>query len=150
MEEIELRPLVGAGPVLLGAPREEVHRALGSPQRSFRKTPTSVHATDLWFDGRLQVFYAGMEPYAEFIEFSAGGAPRPVAFGVRVLEVPAVEVVERLTERAQYDAKDPEIGYSYVFPALELSLWRPDMEPPEGLTFQTVGIGVRGYYSGGA
>lgn len=147
MQTLEVCPLVGVGPVLLGASREEVIHAFGPPQESYRKTPTSPHATDAWFDGQLQVFYAGNHPRIEFIEVSAGRLLEPVAFGVKVLGAPAVEVVGLLTQHADFDVHDPELGYSYTFPALELSLWRPYVEPPEGLTFQSVGIGVAGYYS---
>jgi hypothetical protein len=39
----------------------------------------------------------------------------------------------------------------YVFLALDLALWRPTLpegtHDPEGRTFNTVGVGVRGYFA---
>ena len=68
---------------------------------------------------------------------------------VTVLEIAPAEAVTTVAAHAPFDPDDPELGHSYVFKALDLSLWRPvdDEDEPEGRTFMTVGIGRRGYYS---
>ena len=58
-------------------------------------------------------------------------------------EMPADELVAFITRLAAFDSSDFELGYSYIFPNLELSVWRPDKEQPY---FSTIGIGCRGYY----
>ena len=60
----------------------------------------------------------------------------------------AEQVVQHITQQASFDADDPELGYSYIFPALDLSLWRPDLpeDNPGSQYFATIGIGKAGYY----
>lgn len=45
------------------------------------------------------------------------------------------------------DTTDPELGYSYTFPKLELSFWRPDNDDEETPYCATVGLGRAGYYA---
>ena len=54
--------------------------------------------------------------------------------------------------KTDYDRKDSEVPFSFVFSELELSFWRPTIPEDEfdedGRFFETVGIGVKGYYTG--
>lgn len=65
---------------------------------------------------------------------------------LNIFTTPACDVVDKLTKNYNYSKRDPEIPYSYIFPEIQLSLWRPVIEGEEGKYFQTVGIGVKGYY----
>jgi hypothetical protein len=51
---------------------------------------------------------------------------------------------------AAYDPTEPELGHAYIFPDLDLSLWRPVLpESPEDLEareFSTIGFGMAGDY----
>ena len=71
---------------------------------------------------------------------------------IDLLNTDAMKVVSRLEALAAYDRTDSELGYSFIFPELELALWRPVLpESPkdkEGHYFDSVGIGVKGYFSG--
>jgi hypothetical protein len=71
--------------------------------------------------------------------------------GHDVFETKAQDLVNFISQEAPYDPDDPEIGFSYVFPILELALWRPvkpeDEDDPEGQYFSTIGIGCQGYLS---
>ena len=126
--------------------RADVHRAMGG-RVSFRKTPASVHDTDAWYDSGFQVFYGGHGPSVEFIEVSANRDYVVQYGGVDVFATPADELVKAIAAEASFDGSDPELGYSYVFPALELALWRPTREQPY---FSTIGVGIAGYFSGGS
>jgi hypothetical protein len=147
MSHLLIQPLVGVGPVRLGASRDEVIAALGEPERQFKKVATSQHTTHTWFDGQLQVFYSGAEPTVEYIELIAGSAFTPQLLGLTVFSTPAMQLVSKLQEVGALDEADPELGYSYVFPSLELSMWRPEVSEPDGHFFSTVGVGIHGYYS---
>lgn len=125
----------------------DVHRAMPSERVSFRKTPASAHETDAWYGNGFQVFYGGREPSVEFIEVSADRDYVVRYDGVEVFATPADELVKIIAAEARFDESDPELGYSYLFPALELALWRPTRDQPY---FSTIGVGIAGYFSGGS
>ncbi|WP_386340237.1 hypothetical protein O4D10_00795 [Xanthomonas citri pv. citri] len=147
MEVIEIFPLAGAGLVKLGMSRAEVHAVMGAPPTSFRKVPTSSHPTDAWHHNGFQVFYGGIEPSVEFIKLSGNCGFEVLCLGQHVFSTPASELVEQFLAVTSFDPFDKELGYSYLFPALELAVWRPDMEEPQGKYFSTVAIGCVGYFS---
>src|SRR5262249_29981179 len=147
----EVNPHVGVGPVKLGMTRDEVHRLMPGPNIPFRKSPDDKHETDAFHDAGFQVFYTGDAPVVEYIELSAGLGLQAIYDGISVFEKDASEVVAHISRNAAFDPDDWELGYSYVFRALDLSLWRPFLpespNDPEGRQFMTIGIGVKGYYA---
>ena len=147
MKTFVVDPLVGVGPVHLGADRDAVLAALGAPEESFSKVPTSQHPTDAWFKNGFQVFYEGEHPTVAFIELSSSSNFQAILFGMSVFTTKAPILVSELKHRATLDETDPELGYTYTFPSLELAFWRPDDDDEEAPYFSTVGIGVPGYYS---
>ena len=143
-------PLVGVGPVLLGMRREEVRAAMRAPPKEFRKSSGSVHTTDAFHSSAFQVFYSGVVPVVEFIELSRGSEIEAVFNGIELFTTPADELVSKISLRTAFDPSDPELGYSYVFPELQLAFWRPhvpDDDELDGHFFSTVGIGVPGYFT---
>jgi hypothetical protein len=93
--------------------------------------------------------YYDADDRAEYIEVARVSAVRPMFGEVAVLDIEAPRAVAAVARHAPYDQDDPELGFSYVFKQLDLSLWRPtdDDEEPEGHTFMSVGVGRRGYYA---
>lgn len=146
-KEFVLNPLNGVGPVSLGASREAVIAALGAPTASFYKTPESRYPTDAWFGSGFQVFYEGEQPMVTFIELSEGYDCGAVLFGLPVFSTTTQILIREVGRRAKLDETDPEFGYSYIFPSLELVFWRPDNDDSEAPYFSTVGIGVSGYFT---
>ena len=146
----EAIPHVGVGPVKLGMTREEVHRVMPGPCESFLKGLNSEHETDAFHDSGFQVFYGGEGPVVEYIELSREAGFRVLYRGVDVFATPADQVVAHVSGDAAFDPTDPELGYAYIVPDLDLSLWRPVLpetpEDPEGREFSTIGVGVAGYY----
>ncbi|WP_145176187.1 hypothetical protein [Rubripirellula lacrimiformis] len=87
----------------------------------------------------------------------------PIRFGmtradVRKLigphELNAASAVAHVEKMAPFDPDAPEPGYTYVFPTLQLSLWRSvipdasqDADDPTGRTFEAVGVGPDGYFT---
>jgi hypothetical protein len=143
MKTFYLRPLLGVGEISLGMPRSEVLRILGRSV-SFKKTPRSIHVTDAWYQNGFQVFYCGAEPVVEYIELSGKSGFEAILFGHPVFSTEASKLVALIDKHSPYDRNNPELGSSYIFPALEVSLWRPDEDDQ---CFRTVGVGVLGYYS---
>jgi hypothetical protein len=145
--EFVLDPLAGVGPIRLGASRASLLAALGKPASSFYKMPDSRYPTDMWFEKRLHVFYEGDQPMVAFIELSGGGDVEAVLFGLPVFATAVPVLVHEVGSRSKLDETDPELGYSYIFPTLELALWRPDNDDEEAPYFSTVGAGLLGYFS---
>ncbi len=148
--EYEVVPHGGVGPVRLNMTRAECRAAMPGPPNVFRKGADDAVSTDAWHDNSFQVFYDANER-VEFIELSEAPAIESLFDGVAVLRVPADEAVRHIERFAAFDPSDPELPYSYVFSALDLALWRPtlpeDEHDPDGRTFSTVAVGVRGYFA---
>ena|SRR5437899_7549978 len=144
-------PHSGAGEIRLGMTRRDVRRLLGEPARSYYKVPGAT-LTDTYFGSDLQVAYDAADR-VEYIELDGPGAIDAVFHGGSLLNVPAEEVRDWMKQFAEYDPDDPELGYSYVYPTLDLSLWRPVLpENPddnEGRFFRSVGVGRSGYFDRG-
>jgi len=149
---LEVEPHVGAGPIKLGLSRREVRAVMGAPSRTYSKVP-GAPLTDTYFGTDLQVYYDAGDR-VECIELNGPGSINPTLRGRTLLFAPAEEVIDWMRGIADFDADDPELGYSYVYPGLDLSLWRPVVpEGPddiEGLTFRSVGVGRLGYYRKGS
>lgn len=144
MEHFEIKPLVGIGPVRLGMTREESRRAMGRTPDSFQKSPTDPPTTDAYFESAFQVFFDEHDR-VEYIELSGPAAPFAALYrGKDVHRASGKDVVALVSKDGAYDPDDPELGSAYLFPSLELSLWRPEADEP---FFATVGIGRRGYFS---
>lgn len=146
----EAIPHGGIGPVKLGMTRTEVHRVMPGPREAFLKGPDAGHETDAFHDSGFQVFYAGNPPVVEFIELSRDSGFRALYGGLDVFATPADRVVAQVSADAPFDPAHFDLGYSYIFPDLDLSLWRPTLpespEDAEGREFSTIGIGVAGYF----
>ena len=148
----EVMPHIGVGPVKLGMSREKVRGIMPSPCQAFLKGQNAEHETDAFHDCGFQVCYGGESPVAEFIELSRESGFRVIYRGVDIFATPADQVLAHVSNDAPYDPADPELGYSYIFPDLDLSLWRPVVpaspEDQEGREFLTIGVGAVGYYGG--
>lgn len=150
MIDFEVKPGVGVGPVRLGMSLEEARACMPEDRESFKKSAEDLYETDGWHQAGFQVFYAGSPARVCFIELSRDCGFEATCFGVKVFSRPAEEVVNRLAEHAALDLNNPDLGCSYIFPSLELALWRPFMPESaddEGHSFSTIGIGEVGYYS---
>lgn len=146
MKVFEVEPLKGIGDIKLGMDRQTVRNLM----KAAPETSGSRQQVESYHDGGLQVFY-GKNDQVEFIELLRGSGVAAHTRGIDVFETPAQEVLTQIASFSEYNQDDPEVGYSYVFPDLELSLWRPNIpetdEEEDGKYFSTIGIGVPGYYS---
>ena len=150
MPQFALRPHVGAGPVQFGMTRESVRAALETVPVLFRRGGPDDPEIEAYFDSALQVSY-DRDGRVEFIELARDPALSAVYQGHDLLTLTAQEAVDLLAREAPFDPDDSEFGYSYIFPALDLSLWREtipeDADDPDGRVFSAVGLGVLGYFT---
>lgn len=147
MGHYEAVPLVGVGPIAFGMTRVQAHAAFGPPSSRFLKTATSATLTDAWHSNSFHVFYGGKEELVEYIELSRDPELAITCLGESIFQTPLEALVERFSSRASVDIRDPEFGYSFVFPALSLSLWRPVIDGPESIYASTLGVARLGYYN---
>jgi hypothetical protein len=131
--------------------RRDVRSLMPRTRESFRKGEDSEHEMDVFHRSGFQVHYGGDDELVEFVELFRDSGFKAIYRDMNVFAEPADAVIAHVSESAKYDKKDPEMGCSYVFRKLEMSLWRPfEAESPdevEGWFFNTVGVGAKGYFS---
>ena len=144
MKEFEIEPKVGVGPIRLGMTREEVREQLGDPDDATDQREWYLEDMAIDFD---------KSGHAEFIELAASERFRVIFQGKDLHELEADDAVAHLRAIAEYDENDPELGCSFVFPALQLCLWRPmipfdgqDEDDPTGRRFEAIGVAGEGYF----
>ena len=147
LPKYEVKPRSGVGAVALGMSRPDVRARMPGEPVTFRKGSGGPDV-DAWHEAGFQVFYSD-DDTVEYIELNRGAVDAWFE-GTAVFDVDADQLVEALRSRSPIDEDDAELGYSYVFPLWDLSLWRRCVpESPtdeEGRYFDTIGIGVPGYY----
>jgi hypothetical protein len=133
MESYDVKPHMGVGPIELLMPRAEVHRIFGDPK-------WVRHEREAFLEG----FFVDFDPagHVELIELGKSRHFRALFHGVCLHEVPAEEAVSFVSRYGEYDINHPELGYSYVFPDLQLSLWRGTKDR----SFEAIGVAVDGYF----
>lgn len=86
----------------------------------------------------------------ELIELTKSSQFEATYKGINLLSVKAEEAIAFIEQGAVYDPNDPELGYSYVFKTLQLSLWRStvpeEANDPDGQHFEAIGIAARNYF----
>jgi hypothetical protein len=139
--ELTIDPLDGVGPIKFGMKRQDVHAVLGAP--------SATHdGREYFLDGVMVSFSA--DDCVEFVEMARSEKFIATYRGVNLHEMPADDAVNFICQDAAFDKNAPEPGYSYVFPALQISLWRgtlpesPDDE--DGAHFEAIGLGKSGYF----
>jgi hypothetical protein len=106
--------------------------------------------TDCFFENAFQVSYDGDER-VEFIECARSGLFKIMFDGQALQEITAEEAMDCLRRVAASDEKTSEPGYSYIFPAIDVSLWRGVLPQAgdniSGRHFEAVGVGKKGYFN---
>lgn len=141
MKHIEIEPNVGVGPIKLGMSKAEVIDLFGKPEYENNERSAYMAGFMVDFDESNHV---------EFIELASSDLFAALYKGKNLHNLTASEAVEHVSKFDSYDKNDPELGYSYVFKNLQLSLWRgtlPGNEQDEdGKYFESVAIGVSNYF----
>ncbi len=145
MQIFDIIPKTGVGPVNIGMSRVDVRDRLGLPVDIFRDR-------EWHFDFGMAINYDATGR-VEFIELANSKEFRALFFGKCLHEVGADEAVIFLESFARHDLSNPELGYSYVFPDLQISLWRsviPEesqaLDDLTGRYFEAVGVAGHGYF----
>lgn len=141
MLRFEITPHVGVGPVKLGMPIHDVEAVMGKPEHVHDSRHGYLSGFMVDFDNQGKV---------EFIELANSKMFQATFNGKNLHNLTAAEAVDYVSQFDSYDRDDPEVGYSYIFKKLQLSLWRgvmPEDETDEdGKYFETVGVAIDGYF----
>ncbi len=144
MQEFQILPHKGVGPIRLGMSRREVHEVFGEPQFSHNNR-------EGFLDGFMVDFT--QDEKVEFIELAKSQQFRAIFEDKCLHEILADEAVAHVSRFGTYDQNHWELGYSYLFVDLQLSLWRGTMpeedqspDDPDGRFFEAVGIAEQGYF----
>ncbi len=149
MVDYEVRPHQGIGPVLLRMSQEDVRRVMGIPRLSLplrgRLAPEEYYdsvgfSIQYDFDFRVRFIEVGAHPRARFFYR-----------GYSVFETKADDLIRLIETDGPIDTSHREFPTNVVFPSLELALWRrclPEESGGEdGTYFETLAIGVSGYFN---
>lgn len=132
--------------MLFGMTRDEVQILLGAPEL-VRKDDEAPERCS--FLGGFMVDFR--EGRVEFIELAKSSQFSATFHGVSLHDLPANDAVRFVCQYAAFDPADPELGHTFVFPEIQLALWRPAVPDPDqsgdrGSSFHAVSIGVAGYF----
>lgn len=147
MRRFQIQPGIGVGPVKLGVTRQAVHDALGKPESSRNER-----------EGFLGGFFVDFDESGcvEFIELANSKQFKAFFEGKCLHQIPADEAVRLVSRFDKYDQTNPELGHSYIFLKLQMSLWRgttpqadQDEDDPDGRYFEAIGVAIPGYFKPG-
>lgn len=141
MRVFEITPHEGVGPIKLGMSRADVVACFGTPEH--------LSASRVWYHSGFAIDFDENQQ-VEFIELATSGEFKAIYKNLNLHEIPADQAVEAILQDDVYDKNDPELGHSYIFKSLQLSLWRETIAESEfdedGKYFQAVGVAADGYF----
>lgn len=164
----DLEPHMGAGKIKLGMTRNEIRTILGKPEYSSEKSVMEYEEFSIvvpakvgYFKNEVQITFDDNNK-ADFIEFSGKDSELIQVYlnEINIFKTPAQQLLQEITNltNAEFDKEHDEIPYSYVFPSIDLGLWRQVIpegneqnsdipQSDDGKYFWTIGIGIQGYYN---
>jgi hypothetical protein len=141
MQSFQIQPGIGVGPVKLGMTRQEVHDALGKPDWSRDEREGFLGGFFVDFDQSGRV---------EFIELAKSKQFKALFEHKCLHEVPADDAILFVSKFDKFDETNRELGHTYIFLKLQMSLWRgtmpEDEDDSDGRFFEAIGIAIPGYF----
>lgn len=137
-----VEPHGGVGPVRFSMSRAEVRTAMFAVPTAFGRG-TSDSPVDAWHDFVLQVFYDA-DDRVEYIEVERDEALQPVLYGQPVLTLSIDRALAHVCRHGDDQPDGDELPYAFVFPALDLALWRPHAGEEDAACFAALGVAREG------
>lgn len=152
-ESFHVIPLHSFDQIDFGWSREKVLNTLGPPD--------SVLGKPEWYFYKGVDFslYYGDKDFVEYIEIAnPKNQSKSIVltidnFRIDIFNTPASSLIDSIEKSTaeKHDIDCSEVPYSFVFLKYELSLWRPTIpenpDDEDGKYFESLGIGVKGYFS---
>jgi hypothetical protein len=125
---------------------DEVRVLFGAPEQVREDDESPARLSFL--DGFIVHFREGR---VELIELAKSSQFSATFHAVSLHDLPANDAVRFVCHYAAFDPADPELGHTFVFPEIQLALWRPAVPDPDqpsdkSSSFHAVSIGVAGYF----
>ena len=133
----EIKPLESVGKVKFGMSKNETNILLGLPN----SINENVH---YYFNNCLQIHFE--HDLVSFIEIANSSELKVNLMDLNIFEMTVENLIPEINNFYELDHTDPEKGYSYIFPKIEVSFWRSVIQE-NGSYFESIGIGKQGYYS---
>lgn len=141
MNKFEITPNIGVGPIKFGMNRSSVEAVFGKPD--------NVSNSRIGFMSGFFIDF-NINDKVKFIELSDSAEFEITYSGINLYKIKADDVVALLSIKDSYDSTDPELGYSYIFKSLQISLWRGTMPENEqdndGMYFEAIGVANESYF----
>jgi hypothetical protein len=144
MKTFDIVPHRGIGPITFGMTRDEVRDILGPPEHTQDERDWFLKGFGVDFDDTAVVEFIELANSPEFVGLYRGKS---------LHEMDADDAVAFVALDSPFDQDLPDLGHSYVFPELQLSLWRPTVpapgqspDDPDGRRFHAVGVARVGYF----
>jgi uncharacterized protein YkuJ len=160
-------PGVGIGHIRFGFTRQEVKQAFGTEPEAVLPRDSEGHEKQaFYFEGTFTMEYSDKDSTVEWIAVSRNGPFKVTYNEIDLFALEVEELVNLISKETPFDKNNPLLGYSYIFPELEMALWRPSMpkdfegdEELEGSKVwfeedlkkskfsETISLGIKGYYT---
>ncbi|MFW6029706.1 MAG: hypothetical protein ACOCRO_05570 [Halanaerobiales bacterium] len=121
--------------------KERVHEVMKeSNYKTFEKIPGVF--VDLYHSGCFQIYY-NSNSQVKYIELSEDikNEFEVVYKEKNVFKTKVKDLITYIEKEVKYDREDPEVGCSYIFPEIDMSLWRPVIDEEVYDCFESIGVG---------
>lgn len=135
LEVLEVHPFEGCGKIKLGMTIEEVEAVanrVSGKLRSLDHLFPHMDACDAWYDD-MRYYVSYINGHVAELLVNGRDEVAPMLYGVAVLQEKVVDVIAKLRQHASciYDSPDIDLGYSYYFEDIGISLWREGVYHPK-------------------
>jgi hypothetical protein len=138
----EINAQMSVGPIVFGMTRAAVRKLLGEPDWIDSAREQYLHGLIIHYDETQTV---------EFIELEKSEMFNLTFCGKSLHAMTAEEVVSFVSQFDRFEVNDAELGHSYIFPRLDLSLWRSTIpvspSDPDSRYFEAIGVGKTGNFA---
>ncbi|MBW5467088.1 hypothetical protein GPJ61_04260 [Brevibacillus formosus] len=131
MDKLIIEPMKGIGKILLGMTKTEVDECLQyyteKYEITYAKNPLCYHTK-----GAIQSFFQleyDFDGKVNFIQIPSAikNVLNCVFHNLDVFNTKTEELVEKIDKISNYDRNHRELGWTYYYPELGLSFWRPNI-----------------------
>ncbi len=119
MNKFNIIPGISIGPIQIGMGTDKILELWGKPQ--------SIHGNRWMYHDGFFIDYDESRK-VEFIETGKSKNYSIILDGLDLHKTKSDKVIELFSKLDDYDRNEPDLGFSYVFKKIQLSLWRGSVE----------------------